>query len=196
LLNGVGLEVLVVPVIDGAPLYRVACVVQQDSPATRLYELGGAVFAVTDPLSFSGRAFMQRRLRDLGTSPEEFFSSTVQVEGHDAALQLVANGTVDGACVNQMVLDDMVRDNPALAAQLRMIEQSDAFGAPPVVVNQDIEPQLKLRLADAFIQMAADTAGRVVLDGLGIDGFEVPPAGLYDDLERFLSRSVTEERPR
>ena len=181
-----GLDALVVPVIDGDPRYRAVCVVPAGSEAKKLEDLRNASVAVTDPLSFTGRAYLFARALQLGAPAEEFFARVIQVEGHDALLDLVAGGTVGGGCVNSMVMEGLLRQMPDLASQLRVVERSEPFGAPPVIVSEGLDPALRASLRAAFEQMSGDPEGLRILNDLGVDRFEVPAPGLYADLAEFL----------
>lgn len=180
LFNGDGLEPLVTPVIDGAPEYRAICLVQRDSPAQRLEDLAGGAFAVTDPLSLTGRAYIQARLGELGSDPDRFFQRVVQVEGHDTLIQLVSSGVVDGGCVSSLVLSGLADHEPALASQLRVLEESAGFAAPPVIVSESIDPKVREELRAALTGMGEHDAGRLALDALGVERFEHPAEELYE----------------
>ncbi len=189
LFNGEGLEPLVTPVIEGAPEYRAVCLVPRDSPARRLEDLAGAAFAVTDPLSLTGRAYIHHRLSELGTDPDRFFQRVVQAEGHDTLVRLVSTGAVDGGCVNSLVLAGLADHEPELANQLRVLEESGAFAAPPAIVSESLDPRIREELRAALVGMALDEEGRAALDALGIERFDPPALELYEATrETFLGR--------
>jgi len=191
LFNGDGLVPLVTPVIDGLPEYRAVCVVSRRSPARSLEDLAGASFAVTDPLSLTGRAYIQARVRQLGADPDRYFQRLVQVEGHDTLLRLVASEAVDGGCVNSLVLSGLGEVDPALAAELTVLEESPAYTAPPVVVSATMDPALKETLRAALLGMSDDPAGRAALEALGIDRFEPASDTLYEATrDQFVIQTV------
>ena len=187
LLNGEGLELLVVPEIHGSPTYNAVCLTQAGSGASSLDDLRGNSFGFTDTLSLSGRAYTRARLAQLGTTPEAFFERTVQVEGHDVLIHLVATGEVGGGCVNSVVFDHFAADEPELMARLEVYERSGPLGAPPVLVSEKIDPQLRKELERALTSLDEDPKGKVLLANLNIDRFVLPPPGLYDDTRALLS---------
>ena len=191
-LNSEGLEVLVTPVIHGRQEYGAVCVVSAVNPAGHLEDLEGASFALTDPLSFTGRAYVARRLAGLGSTPDDFFSRTLQVEGHDTALHLVAAGSVDGGCVNSMVHERVQALEPSLTQQVRVFEESPMYGAPPVVVSATLPEAEKSALLRAFERMEEDPGGLVAIEQLGVERFEAPAADLYASLSAWLARPEPE----
>ncbi len=187
LLNGEGLELLVVPVIDGTPHYRAVCLTQRHRDVDGFEDLEGSSFGFTDILSFTGHAYTEARLAQLGTSPERHFGRTVQVEGHDVLLHLLARGELDGGCVNSVVFGHYSQEEPELMEKLRVFERSEPFGAPPVLVSPRIDPTLRAELLAALTSLDDSEAGRAMLEQLNVDRFVEPPAGLYDSARRFLA---------
>ncbi len=191
-LNGHGLEAIAVPVSHGEPTFRAVCVVTEDSPARRLEDLRGNVFGMGDVLSLSSRFYIEARLQELDTTPDEFFARIYHVEGQDSLLQLVASHNVDAACVSSSVLEQLAREDGELARAVRPVEQSRPFSASPVVVSSDIDPALKELLTRSLLDMDESDAGRLVLTDLGIDHFDVPAPGLYSDIEALLKDASAE----
>lgn len=196
LFNGDGLEPLVSPIIDGTPEYRAVCLVPRDSPAQRLEDLAGGAFAVTDPLSLTGRAYIQSRLTELGSEPDRFFQRVVQVEGHDTLIRLVSSGAVDGGCVSSLVLSGLTDHEPELASQLRVIEESSGFAAPPVIVSESLDPKIREELLAALLGMGKHGEGQLALEALGIERFEPSTDSLYAETrERLVGREAKEPAP-
>ncbi len=187
LLNGDGLAVLAVPEINGTPHYSAVCLTQAEREFEGFAELAGASFGFTDTLSFTGRAYTLARLAQLGTTPEQHFGQILQVEGHDMLLRLLARGELQGGCVNSVVFEHYSVEEPELMAALRVFERSEPFGAPPVVVNEHIDPVLEAELLEALVSLHETEEGRAALEALDVDRFTAPPPGLYDYSRSFLA---------
>jgi phosphonate transport system substrate-binding protein len=181
-----GVEVLAVPTIDGSPTYRSLVVAAAGSPIQGLEDLAGRRFAFTDELSFSGRAYVVRWLRDRGRDPERFFASTIFTRSHDRSLAAVAAGIADGAAVHSAVYDLVVEHDPTLAGRLRVVHRSPPFGSMPVVASTRLPAEERERLRRVLLGLADDPEGAEALRVLGIDGFVVPPPGLYATAERVV----------
>ncbi len=185
-----GLELLAVPVINGKTYYRSYIVVRKDSKADSLADLKGHVFAYADPLSLTGYIFPAARIRQMGYQKKNFFKQNFYTESHDKSIEAVARGVADGAAVDSLIFDALVAASDPAAVKLKVVEKSEKFGMPPVVVSPNIDKNLKNDLLNVLLQMADDPTGRDVLKKLGMDGFTVPDPALYKSallLNTFLS---------
>ncbi|WP_376792667.1 phosphate/phosphite/phosphonate ABC transporter substrate-binding protein [Thermoflexus sp.] len=182
------MELLVVPQINGTTTYQALIIVRADSSFHRLEDLRGRRFAFTDPLSNSGRLYVQYRLAQMGETPEGFFRDTFFTYSHDNSIRAVAQGLADGASVDSLVYESLSHSEPALIANLRVIERSPPFGIPPVVVHPELDPKLKEALRQAFLEMPWDPRGQKALAVLGVERFVLPDPAAYEDIRRMAAR--------
>lgn len=179
-------ELVAVPVVSGEESYRSAIVVAADGDVRDVSGLRGRRFAYTDELSFSGRLYALRVLRDLGADPEHFFGAVTFTGSHDRSIQAVANGLVDGAAVHGGVLAQMEEADPALQRRLRVIHWSPPLGGMPVVVSTRLPPEQRQRLRAVILGLDRDPVGAAALKTLRFDRFASPRAGLYASAARLL----------
>lgn len=182
------LELLAAPIVNGAMLYQSFLIVPVASPAQELEDLRGRRFAFTDPLSNSGRLYVEHLLATRGESPESFFGATIFTYSHDNSIQAVADGVVDGAAVDSLVYMALQERNQALTERVRVIQRSPAFGIPPVVVHPELDPQLKALLQSALLDLAADRNAAQILGMLGVDGFAATDPTRYDEIRQMAAR--------
>ncbi|OGR01634.1 MAG: hypothetical protein A2505_08980 [Deltaproteobacteria bacterium RIFOXYD12_FULL_55_16] len=178
------LSLLVVPQINGKITYRAFVIVPVASPAKKVADLRGKVFAFTDPLSNTGYLCPLSLLQGMGQQPETFFSRTIFTYSHDRSMAAVMEGIADGASVDSLVYDLAVKRNPQIARQTRVIWESQDFGIPPVVVPRDISPARKALLKELLLDLHLDPEGKKVLTVLGVERFEEPELKLYKSLRR------------
>ncbi len=183
-----GMELLVVPEVNGETVYYSYLIVPVKSEAENMVDLRGKSFAFTDPLSNSGRLAPTYRLYQMGETPDSFFSKYIFTYSHDNSIQAVAKGLFDGGAVDSLVYDYSVRREPEIGARTRIIEKSPPFGIPPVVVHPSLNGEIKARLRSLFLNMNHDEDGRTVLDGLNIDRFVMGNDASYD-----MIRSMVDE---
>jgi phosphonate transport system substrate-binding protein len=168
-----GLELLVIPLINHKKSYTSQIIVAKDSHYTSVEELRNQSFAFTNPESNSGYHYVYYYLYQRGETAEQFFSSSLFTNGHDNSILAVSNGLVAGAAVDSLILDHMrVHKNPA-ALQVRIIHTSPDFGIPPVVVPPQMDPNLKQRLQQLFLNAHKNSQGRKILDDLLINIFTI-----------------------
>ncbi len=173
------LELLVIPIIKGATQYRSYIVVKKDKAATSLFDLENSVFAFTDQLSLSGKIYPTARLNEAGFLSKNFFKKTFFTASHDKSIEAVATGIADAAAVDSLIFDALRQKPDSFARQLKVIEESEDFGMPPVVVPPGLTPALKMRLIKIFLAMDKDPEGMKVLKSLEMDGFALPHPELY-----------------
>ncbi len=166
-----GLELLVVPQVNGKATYNANIIVAAKSPVKELADLKGKIFVFTDPTSFSGRVYPTYLLKQMGVAPESFFSHTFFTYSHDKAIYAVADGQADGASVDSLVYDFALKRDSSLIERVRVIHVSPAFGIPPVVVSPSIRPQLRAALAEILMGMNREANGLLALQALDYDGF-------------------------
>lgn len=170
-----GMKLLAAPQIKNALVYYAVVIVPMDSDAQDFPDLRGEVFAFTDPLSHTGRAYPTYLVTKLGETPETFFGRTFYTYSHDRAVYAVADHVAGAASVDSLVLDALLERDPGLGDRIRVIHRSGAFGVPPVVVSPNISPQQEMVLRDLMFGLSDTAAGREVLRQLGVDRF-VPAA--------------------
>lgn len=181
------LELLAAPVVDGAMLYQSLLIVPAASPVQDLEGLRGRRFAFTDPLSNSGRLYIEYLLATRGEAPESFFGATIFTYSHDNSIQAVANGVVDGAAVDSLVYSALQEQDPTLMERVRVIHRSPPFGIPPVVIHPELDPQLKRALQRALLDLATDQNAAQILNRLGVDGFAAVEPDRYDEIRQMAA---------
>ncbi|MFQ5460127.1 MAG: phosphate/phosphite/phosphonate ABC transporter substrate-binding protein, partial [Anaerolineae bacterium] len=181
------MELLALPQVAGRLTYRAFVIVPAASAARSLDDLQGMRFAFSDPLSNSGRLYVEYVLRTRGTTPESFFSETVFTYGHDNSIRAVVDGLVDGATVDSLVYLAMTHRDPDLAGDLRVIKRSPEFGIPPVVVHPDLDPGLKQAVTRALLAMHSTQEGRSALAPLGVERFREPDVTAYDEIREMAA---------
>ena len=145
---------LVAPVAEDSgsqrPVYFSDVVVRRDHPATRLIHLQGADWALNERASFSGYVALLAGLRQAGLD-STFLRQASFTGSHLASLDRVRGGLASATAVDSLVFDLAVRQQPALASQLRVVASFGPFPAPPVVVhrtaNRELQDELRTRLS-------------------------------------------------
>lgn len=178
-----GLQALVIPQVGGNTTYRCYIIVPADSSAGSLLALKGRSFAFVDPLSNTGRLAPVHMLRHRGVNPDRFFSRTIYTHSHDNSIRAVADGLVEGAAVSDLAYQFMAEQGNGTKGT-KVIEKSEPFGMPPVVVPPHIDPQLKAELRTVFLNMHRSPRGRVILKKLRFDKFLLPDKSSYQSLRR------------
>lgn len=179
-----GIELLVAPLVDGNPVYRSYIIVHTESPIRTFTELKGKVFAFTDPGSNSGKLYPTYLLKGMGFTPEGFFKKLLYSYSHNKSVEIIAKKIADGAAVDSIVYDHMLKIGSPYAAQTRIIKRSPPFGIPPVAVTRDLDPLLRRQIKEVFLNMQKKTRGKAILDAMMIEGFIEVPDSNYDSIRK------------
>ncbi len=182
-----GLKLLVAPEMYGRTTYNSYIIVPKNSSYSNFSDLRGKKFAFTDPLSSSGMLYPSYRLALINETPASFFgqdekgrNNSFFTYSHDYSIIAVAEELADGAAVNSLVYEYMRKTKPDIISKTRIIEISQPFGNPPVVVSKDIDPFLERRLKDIFMNMDRYEEGRKILSNIMIDRFIIMNDDAYD----------------
>ena len=111
--------------------------VRADSAFRSFADLRGAALAYNDAGSFTGYAVLGAHLAALGETIG-YFGRVVQSGAHLQSLQLIAQGLVDTAAIDSVVLELELARCAELAAQFRVVE---AIGPSPIPLYRDQAPQ-------------------------------------------------------
>ena len=188
-----GMEILAVPVVNGAKVYRSYILARSDSPVACLDDLHGKRFAFTDPKSNTGYLVPQYMLSRHGNNPARFFSQTSFTYGHDNSIKAVAEGVVDGAAVDHLIWEFLNATDPTYTRRTKVVEKSPPYGIPPVVVHPQLDPELKKRLRAAFLSLHEQPEAAGSLRRLRIDRFEEGDDAAYEsvrDMEAWLEHRM------
>jgi phosphonate transport system substrate-binding protein len=159
-----------------------------ESTATSLKDLEGASFAFTDPLSNSGHLAPTYQLSLLNTTPASFFGKYVFTYSHDSSIGAVANKFVEAAAVDSLVYEHMVANDVELESKTQVIARWGPYGIPPVVINPELDPQLKQQLREFFLNLHTTGKGIKLLNSLGIDKFVTVDDDIYDSIREMETK--------
>ena len=184
-----GVELLAAPSVNGSPRYHSYIIVHKDSPVKSFAELRGKVFAFTDPGSNTGKLYPAYLVKTTGSTPEKFFRSFMYSYSHNKSIEMVAKKIADGAAVDSIVYEYMVKKGSPYAKETRTIKRSPPFGMPPVVVTKNISPALRGKIKTAFLNMHKTAKGKAILDAMMIDSFVQISDREYDSIREMELRT-------
>ncbi|HEU4396439.1 MAG TPA: PhnD/SsuA/transferrin family substrate-binding protein [Actinomycetota bacterium] len=184
-------EPLAAPVLSGEryggrPIYFSDVIVRRDSPLTRLEDLRGCSWAYNDPTSHSGYTLTLHALVRMGARPG-FFGRLVQAGYHERSVELVARGEVDASAIDSQVLAVALRDQPELAAGLRVVDTFGPSTIQPVVVASRLPEPVKIAVRDALLDLDGRRAAEPGLAHGFVERFVAIDDGDYDDIRAMLA---------
>lgn len=182
------LQLLAVPVYEGAPQYRSYLIRARGTDAVNGWrDLRGRVLAMSDPLSNSGWLVAQHALREAGVAPGElrrgFFA-----HGHRHVAEAVAVGLADAGAIDGYVWDTMSKLGLAAARDTEVVWRSPPYGFPPLVAPAGPLSSGLRQLCARLLAMQHDDEGRALLEALNLDGFVVADADLYEPIRALAAK--------
>lgn len=181
-------EGLATPIVRGKPFYQSYLIVQKNSSYNSLEDLRGKIFAFSDPDSNTGALVPRYWLSQLNETPASFFNRTTYTYSHDNSILAVAKGLVDGATVDGHKWEFYNIKTPYFTSKTRVIKKSDYFGSPPLVASSMLDAKLKSRIQEAILTMHTTDEGKIILENLMIDRFELPQDEWYKKVETMYTK--------
>jgi phosphonate transport system substrate-binding protein len=174
---------------EGKPIYYSDVVVRRDSRFRSFADLRGRAWAYNEPHSQSGYGITRFHLVQIEET-NGYFGRVVEAGYHEQAVRMVCSGEVDASAIDSHVLALMIRDEPALMANLRIIATLGPSTIQPIVAARRLPPHLKTDLRRILLEIGGDALARPHLDRAMVDRFECITDSSYDDIRRMLD--VTE----
>jgi ABC-type phosphate/phosphonate transport system substrate-binding protein len=161
--------------------YQCRIVVRTADPAEKLADLAGRRAAINQRSSNSGMNLFRAAIAPLAGG-RDFFASVVVTGSHAASLRAVVEGSADVASIDPVSFAHAIRDDPALAADLRTVGWTGLSpGLPLVTAITTPEPVVRA-LRRAVIDAVRSVDAMQARSALLLDGVERLPAQAYERL--------------
>ena len=122
-----------------------------------------------------------------------FFGMVVEAGSHQAALQMLLEGEVDGTAIDSTVLEIELRNRPEIAEHLRTIATWGPSPIPPWVIQKQVPAVMRDKIRRILLGMEADEDGKAVLADLGMNRFVQVSDADYDPI-REMARKARQVR--
>lgn len=184
-------ELLVMPVMAGAryqnqPIYFSDVVVRRDSAFRTFEELRGASWSYNEVGSQSGYHITRYKLAQIGQNGD-FFGRVVASGGHLRSLEMILAGEIDSSALDSTVLEMALRDDPALADKIRIIDTLGPSPIPPWVIHKSVPEPLREAIRRVLTQMHLHPAGQKILALGEMSRFETAVDAHYNSLRQMLN---------
>lgn len=174
------MRLLAVPTYEGEPLYRSYVIVPSSDQTTQsIADLGGKIYAFSDPDSNSGWLVPNSQLFRLGKDAATFFRKTFFTWGHRRVVDAVAVGLAQGGSVDGYVWDTLKIHHPEITEQTRVAHRSIKYGFPPFVTRSQLPAADFKQLQEVLVAMRTNAAGQGLLHKLNLEGFQVAPESVF-----------------
>ncbi|HET6463341.1 MAG TPA: PhnD/SsuA/transferrin family substrate-binding protein [Candidatus Krumholzibacteria bacterium] len=177
------MRLLAVPTYEGEPLYRSYVIVPSSDQTTQsIGDLGGKIYAFSDPDSNSGWLVPNSLLFRLGKDAATFFRKSFFTWGHRRVVDAVAVGLAQGGSVDGYVWETLKLHHPEVTGQTRVAQRSVKYGFPPFVTRSQLPAGDFKQLQEVLVAMRANPSGQGLLRKLNLDGFQVAPESVFSGI--------------
>ena len=180
-----GAEVILASVRQGSTSYRSQFNVQCDSGIETFEDLRGKTIAWVDPGSASGYQFPYVTLKQHGIDPDTEMNGTF-AGSHDAAMLMVYLGDADvavtfGGSPGSDGRETIEGDYPDVKEKVCILGYSVDIPNDGMVVRNELDDDLKQRIAQAFIDIANTEEGQALTEALfNVTAFAPIEPSAYD----------------
>jgi phosphonate transport system substrate-binding protein len=183
---GVQIELLAAPVMEnarykGRPVYFSDVIVRSESRFITFADLRGRRWAYNEPSSHSGYNLTRYMLAELGEF-DGFFGQVTEAGSHQAALQLLLDGKIDGTSLDSTVLEIELKHKPEISKHIRKLTTWGPSPIPPWVIHKQVPINMRDKVRTILLGMDSDLKGKAVLADLGIKQFTPVSNANYDPI--------------
>lgn len=173
----------------GRPIYFSDVIVHRDSDAASFLDLRGRSWCYNEPLSQSGYGITRYHMVSVGET-SGFFSDVIQSGFHETSIRMVANGDAAASAIDSQVLAIEMRDNPDLAARIKVIDSLGPSTIQPVAISKRFDTEFRNAVRQVLLDFAATLEGRRILERGAVAGWVAVGASDYDDIRRMVDACV------
>lgn len=177
--------------LDDQPLvtsYRAQLLTGKDSGITKVEDLKGKKIAIASFTSTSGFLYPANLLADNGIDVEadvEWFDAG----GHDKAILAVLDGLADAAFTFKDARSLLEADYPDIREEVVYVTDTEPIFNDTISVIPSMDPELKEKIKDAFINIAATEEGKEIVRAIYThEGYAEATDADFDTIREYLQR--------
>lgn len=177
--------------LDDQPLvtsYRAQLLTGKDSGITKVEDLKGKKIAIASFTSTSGFLYPANLLADNGIDVEadvEWFDAG----GHDKAILAVLDGLADAAFTFKDARSLLEADYPDIREEIVYVTDTEPIFNDTISVIPSMDPELKEKIKDAFINIAATEEGKEIVRAIYThEGYAEATDADFDTIREYLQR--------
>lgn len=138
--------------------------VRKDSGIRDIKDMKGKTIVFVDPATMEGYLFPLAYLKRHGiTDFSKFFNRFYSSGSHASAIFAVLDGRADIGAAKDTAFNKLIRSDPSIQQELEIIAQSPKVPEITLCINNEINQELRTRLATVLFQMDKTSLGKKVL---------------------------------
>jgi ABC-type phosphate/phosphonate transport system substrate-binding protein len=176
----------------GKPVYFTDIVVRADSPSQTLEDTFGGLIGYTLMDSMSGAVALRCHLQGFRTPqrPRLYCKTVGGFVNARNVIEALVSGAIDAGPLDSYYHDLLKRNDPAFAAQVRLVASTAAMPIPPLVATAALSSTELSRLRTALLAVNTAPELAALLERLQLNGFALAEPESYMVLAE-MAESVT-----
>ena len=184
--NGVA-EPIARPEAKRSSVYYGYWLTLKESGLKTIADFKGKRFAYVDPYTSAGYLFPRAAIKEKGFDPDKFFGTIKFSKTHEAAIQMLLNGSVDGCAAKNTAYKKFIDTNIGLKERLNIIEVAGPFPERTLTVSKRIDEPTRKKILDTLLKMDSDPEGTKILSEIGQDRYVETAPGDFAAIRQILN---------
>ncbi|GAA0136371.1 phosphate/phosphite/phosphonate ABC transporter substrate-binding protein [Paenibacillus sp. YSY-4.3] len=180
------------PTEELVDFYKSMIIVKKDSPIQSVSDLKGKRIAYQNVTSSAGFVWPAGKLMESGLDPLKDVQA-ITVKGHDQGVLAVLNGDVDAAAIFQDARNVVKGDYPTVFEDTRVLTFTEPIPNDTVSIRTDMNAEWSEKIANAFIDIGKDEAGRAIIQEIySHEGYVTSEDSTFDIVREYGEKVKTE----
>lgn len=175
------------PEIRKSSVYYGYWLTLKESGLKKIEDFKGKRFAYVDPYTSAGYLFPRAAIKEKGFDPDNFFGTVKFSKTHEAAIQMLLNGSVDGCAAKDTAYKKFIDTNIELKDRLNIIEVAGPFPERTLTISKRVDEGIRKKIKETMLKMDSDPEGKKVLTETGRDRYVETTSVDFAAIEKILN---------
>jgi len=175
------------PEIRKSSVYYGYWLTLKESGLKKIEDFKGKRFAYVDPYTSAGYLFPRAAVKEKGFDPDNFFGTVKFSKTHEAAIQMLLNGSVDGCAAKDTAYKKFIDTNIELKDRINIIEIAGPFPERTITISKRVDEGIRKKVKEALLKMDSDPEGKKVLMETGHSRYIETTRDDFTAIEKILN---------
>ncbi len=175
------------PEIRKSSVYYGYWLTLKESGLKKIEDFKGKRFAYVDPYTSAGYLFPRAAVKEKGFDPDNFFGTVKFSKTHEAAIQMLLNGSVDGCAAKDTAYKKFIDTNIELKDRINIIEVAGPFPERTLTISKRVDEGIRKKIKETMLKMGSDPEGKKVLTETGRSRYVETTSDDFAAIEKILN---------
>ena len=175
------------PEIRKSSVYYGYWMTLKESGLKKIADFQGKNFAYVDNYTSAGYLFPRAAIKEKGFDPDNFFGTVKYSKTHEAAIQMLLSGSVDGCAAKDTAYKKFIDTNIELKDRINIIEIAGPFPERTITISKRVDEGIRKKVKEALLKMDSDPEGKKVLMETGSSRYIETTRDDFTAIEKILN---------